>query len=137
MTQRSSTSLEFAFVCSLSDGLHARPASQLAEVANQFASECLLTNLRTGSMASLKSVLAILSTDIRPGDRCIVQVRGPDEPAAHAALLGFVEQVLPACDVPLAGVHTATVGSLPRILFTAGIKACFGSRSVKASARAK
>lgn len=127
MTQRSGTSLEFAFVCSLSDGLHARPASQLAEVANEFASECLLTNLRTGSVASLKSVLAILSTDIRQGDRCIVQVRGQDEPAAQAALLGFVEQVLPACDVPLAGVHTTTAGTLPRTLRAGGVKGCFGS----------
>src|SRR5580698_5287263 len=127
MTQRSGTSLEFAFVCSLSDGLHARPASQLAEVANEFASECVLTNLRTGSVASLKSVLAILSADIRRGDRCIVQVRGPDESAAHSALLGFVEQVLPTCDVPLAGVHPTTAGALPRTLLAAGVKACFGS----------
>ena len=131
MTQRSGTSLEFAFVCSLSDGLHARPASQLAEVANEFASECFLTNLRTGSVASLKSVLAILSTDIRQGDRCIVQVRGQDESAAHAALLSFVEQVLPACDVPLAGAHTTTAGTLsrtlPRTLRAAGVKGCFGT----------
>ena len=76
MTQRAGTSLEFAFVCSLSDGLHARPASHLAEVANDFASECFLTNLRTGSVANLKSVLAIISTDVRQGDRCTVQVRG-------------------------------------------------------------
>src|SRR5580698_9094728 len=111
MTQRSGTSLEFAFVCSLSDGLHARPASQLAEVANEFASDCLLTNLRTGSVASLKSVLAILATDIRQGDRCIVQVRGTDDQAAHAALIRFVEQVLPTCDVPLAGSHATTAST--------------------------
>ncbi len=127
MTQRSGTSLELAFVCSLSDGLHARPASQLAEVANQFASECVLTNLRTGSIASLKSVLAILSTDIRQGDRCVIQIRGADESAAHSALLDFVERVLPACDVPLAGVHPTTTGTLPRTLRTTAIKACFGS----------
>jgi multiphosphoryl transfer protein len=128
MTQRSGTSVEFAFVCSLSDGLHARPASQLAEVAIEYASDCLLTNLRTGSVASLKSVLAILATDIRQGDRCIVQVRGTDEQAAHAALLRFVEQVLPTCDVPLAGLHATTASAtLPRTLQTAGVKGYFGS----------
>ncbi len=128
MAQRSGTSLEFAFVCSLSDGLHARPASQLAEVAIAFASDCLLTNLRTGSVASLKSVLAILATDIRQGDRCIVQVRGNDEQAAQSALLRFAEQVLPTCDVPLAGLHATTASSaLPRTLQTAGVKGCFGS----------
>jgi phosphoenolpyruvate-protein phosphotransferase len=127
MTQRSGTSLEFDFVCTLSDGLHARPASQLAEVAIEFASDCLLTNLRTGSVASLKSVLAILALDIRQGDRCVAQIRGTDEQAAQAALLRFVEQVLPTCDVPLA-VHTATASNkLPRTLQTAGVKGCFGT----------
>jgi phosphoenolpyruvate-protein phosphotransferase len=120
--------VEFAFVCSLSDGLHARPASQLAEVAIECASDCLLTNLRTGSVASLKSVLAILATDIRQGDRCVVQVRGTDEQAAHASLLRFVEQVLPTCDVPLASVHATTASTtLPRTLRTAGVKGYFGS----------
>jgi len=138
MTQRSGTSVEFAFVCSLSDGLHARPASQLAEVAIEYASDCLITNLRTGSVASLKSVLAILATDIRQGDRCIVQVRGSDEQAAHSALLRFVEQVLPTCDVPLAGLHpTAASTTLPRTLQTAGVKGYFGSPVSRGLGRGK
>ena len=128
MTQRAGTSLEFAFVCSLSDGLHARPASHLAEVANDFASECFLTNLRTGSVANLKSVLAIISTDVRQGDQCTVQVRGSDEHAAHAALFRFVEKVLPSCDVPLAGLSLTSVnGTLPRVLQGEEVKCCFGS----------
>lgn len=95
MTQKVGSSLEFAFTCSLSDGMHARPASHLAEAANDFVSESFLTNLRTGFVGNLKSVLAIISTDVRHGDRCTVQVRGTDEQAAHAALLRFVEQMLP------------------------------------------
>jgi len=138
MTQRSGTSVEFAFVCSLSDGLHARPASQLAEVAIEYASDCLITNLRTGSVASLKSVLAILATDIRQGDRCIVQVRGSDEQAAHSTLLRFVEQVLPTCDVPLAGLHPTTASTtLPRTLQTAGVKGYFGSPVSRGLGRGK
>ncbi len=128
MTQRTSTSLEFAFVCSLSDGLHARPASHLAEVANDFASDSFLTNLRTGSVQSLKSVLAIISADVRQGDHCSVQVRGSDEQAALAALLRFIEQALPGCDVPLAGISPASGnGMLPRILLAAEVRCCFGS----------
>jgi multiphosphoryl transfer protein len=128
MTQKASTSLEFEFVCSLSDGLHARPASRLAEVANDFASDSFLTNLRTGSVGSLKSVLAIISADVRQGDRCIVQVRGADEQAAHAALLRFIEQVLPGCDVPLAGISPISGdGTLPRTLLAAEVRCCFGS----------
>jgi phosphoenolpyruvate-protein phosphotransferase len=128
MTQRAGTSLEFAFVCTLSDGLHARPASHLAEAANDFVSECFLTNLRTGSVANLKSVLAIISADVRQGDQCTVQVRGSDEQAAHAALFRFVEQALPGCDVPLAGIGlTSANGTLPRALRAAEMKCCFGS----------
>jgi phosphoenolpyruvate-protein phosphotransferase len=128
MTQRASTALEFAFVCSLSDGLHARPASHLAEVANEFASDCALTNLRTGAIANLKSVLAIISADVRQGDDCTVQVRGADEAAAHAVLLRFVEQVLPGCDVPLAGMSKIVgSGTLPRVLRSVGVDCCFGS----------
>ena len=40
------TALEFEFECKLPNGLHARPASHLAEVANQFSSNSSLTNLR-------------------------------------------------------------------------------------------
>jgi phosphoenolpyruvate-protein phosphotransferase len=138
MTQRASTSVEFAFVCSLSAGLHARPASHLAEVANDFASDCVLTNLRTGSIASLKSVLAIISADVRQGDRCAVQVRGTDEQAAHAALLRFVEQDLPGCDVPLAGVGKITgSGTLPRVLQAAGANGCFGSPVIQGIGQGK
>jgi multiphosphoryl transfer protein len=128
MTQKASASLEFAFVCSLSAGLHARPASHLAEAANEFASECFLTNLRTGSVASLKSVLAIISADVRQSDRCIVRISGADEQAAHATLLRFIEHVLPGCDVPLAGVSAIPgAGVLPRVLQIADVKCCMGS----------
>jgi multiphosphoryl transfer protein len=128
MTQRSGTSLEFAFICTLSDGLHARPASHLAEVANDFASECYMTNLRTGAVANLKSVLAIIATDVRQGDQCTVQVSGSDEQAAHAALFRFVEKILPGCDVPLAGLSLTSVnGALPRVLLGQEVKCCFGS----------
>ena len=121
-------SLEFEFVCSLSGGLHARPASHLAEVANDFACECYLTNQRTGSLASLKSVLAIISADVRQGDSCTVQLKGDDEHKAHAALLHFIEHDLPGCDVPLATSATGVgPGILPRLLAKAGVKFCFGS----------
>ena len=74
MAQKVSPSLSFTFVCSLTNGIHARPASHLAELANTFASECILTNLRNNAIANVKSVLAIISTDIRCNDRCSVQV---------------------------------------------------------------
>jgi phosphoenolpyruvate-protein phosphotransferase len=128
MTQEVNSSLQFVFACPLSSGLHARPASHLAEVASQFAADCTLTNLRNGLAANGKSVLGIIATDIRHDDRCVVQVNGPDEQAAHAALLRFVEESLPKCDVPLAGVKASgRVTAPPRVLQAARVNCIFGT----------
>jgi fructose-specific PTS system IIA-like component len=122
----------------LSSGLHARPASQLAEVANQFASECALTNLRNGLMANGKSVLGIISADIRHGDRCTVHVSGPDEHSARGALRRFVEEALPQCDVPLAGSSSAIRSSTPpRCLQAAGVDCIFGAPISRGIAQGK
>jgi multiphosphoryl transfer protein len=127
MTQKSNTALQFEFSCQLSSGLHARPASHLAEVANQFASECTVTNLRNGLLANAKSVLGIIAADIRHGDRCTLQVRGADEQAASAALQRFVEDDLTRCDVPLAGESTSSRSSTPpRALQVADVTCIFG-----------
>lgn len=127
MTQRSDPALQFAFTCPLSSGLHARPASHLAEVANQFASECTLTNLRNGLVANAKSVLGIIATDIRHHDHCMLVVTGSDRHTAHAALRRFVEQTLPRCDVPLADISAAGRSScIPRALQAAQVACITG-----------
>ena len=128
MPERTSTSLEFSFVCPLSGGLHARPASHLADVANEYVSECILANLRNGSVASLKSVLAIISADVREGDSCTVRVEGTDERQAQTALLQFVNEVLPGCDVPLPKSDIAVRdGTIPRALKSTDVPFCFGA----------
>jgi len=117
----------FTFVCSLPNGIHARPASHLAEVANTFTSECILTNQRNNAIANLKSVLAIIAAEIRNGDRCSVQINGPDEQTAHAAMQRFIVEVLPGCDVPLAGGRAFSPAHvLPRVLQAAGVVGCVG-----------
>jgi phosphoenolpyruvate-protein phosphotransferase len=128
MTQSSNTSLQFVFSCPLPSGLHARPASHMAEVANQFSSDCILTNLRNGLVANGKSVLGIIAADIRKGDRCALHVQGPDEQFAHDALRRFIEQVLPHFDVPLAGISpTIRTTTPPRVLLAANVICVFGA----------
>jgi multiphosphoryl transfer protein len=128
MTQKSNRSLQVTFSCPLASGLHARPASYLAEAANQFLSECTLTNLRNGLTANARSVLAIIAADIRHGDRCSLHITGPDQQTAHAALLRFVEQTLPTCDVPLATVSASNhKSSIPRMLQAAKAICVFGT----------
>jgi fructose-specific PTS system IIA-like component len=127
MTQSARMAPEFTFVCPLPNGFHARPASHLAGVANDFLSESVLTNLRNGSVASLKSVLSIIAADIRWNDQCSVRIHGSDEQAACAALHRFVDKDLSACDEPLTDFpKPQTTRELPRSLRSAGVKAYFG-----------
>jgi fructose-specific PTS system IIA-like component len=114
-------SLEFTFECPLPNGLHARPSSHLADVANEFAAECTLTNLRSAAVANAKSVLSMIAADVRLSDPCSVRVSGADEQAACDALRKFVESVLPGCDEALAVLPTDG-GSLPRVLLDANVK---------------
>lgn len=113
MPQKSDSSSQFVFVCPLVSGLHARPASHLAEVANQFAADCSLTNVRNGRVANTKSVLGIIAADVRQGDRCSLHISGSDAQGALAALRTFVETNLPLCDVPLVPNEGMTRRSTP------------------------
>ena len=79
-------SLKHHFICPLPNGVHARPASSLEEISRGFVSEVTLFNERTGSAVNGKSVLAIISADIRHQDACVLTVSGPDEKKAFAAL---------------------------------------------------
>lgn len=128
MTSGQDNSTQFAFCCPLASGLHARPASHLAEVANRFECECTLTNLRNGLTANGKSVLGIIAADIREGDRCSLYVYGPEASLATAALKRFVEDVLPSCDVPLAPVDVSVRSvTPPRALRQTEVSCVFGT----------
>lgn len=133
----SSTSLQFVFTCPLSAGMHARPASQFAKLANNFVSECILTNLRNQRKGNGKSVLSIISLDIRERDRCLVQLNGEDEHSGYTALRDFAEQVLPTCDVPLTKSSPRDPSSLPRILQRAGATCYSGSAASPGIGRGK
>ena len=127
MTLRPNSALQFVFICPLSSGLHARPASHFAEVANQFAAECTLTNLRNGLVGNGKSVLGIIAADIRHSDHCSLFLNGPDAEAAHTALRRFVEDTLATCDVPLADTSVSSrSNSIPRSLQAANVSCISG-----------
>ena len=119
-------SAQITFVCALPNGLHARPASHLSEEANRFAAQFALTNLRSGAAADLKSVLAIVAADVRPGDECRIDVEGPDGDAAGEALRHFLVDRLPACDEPIARTAGAPAQELPKGLNATGAAPLFG-----------
>src|ERR1051326_4005888 len=120
------TAPEFTFICPLHHGLHARPSSHLADVANQFLSEIYLTNLRNGSVADLKSVLSIIAADIRIDDECLVRVQGADEQSAMAGLRRFIGKDLPGLDALAPVSSKEEARELPVFLRNAGVKASFG-----------
>lgn len=115
-------SREFQFQCVLANGIHARPASALEEVTRNFTAETWLVNERTGYTANAKSVLGIVSADIRHGDSCRLVVQGRDADEAWAALSRFLQHQFPHCDTALVESVAARsdAGDLPRLLRKAG-----------------
>jgi phosphotransferase system HPr (HPr) family protein len=127
MGMQAAQAAQFEFECRLPNGLHARPASHLAEVANRFVAACALTNRRTGAEADIKSVLAAIATDVRQGDACVLRVEGADQAVAMEALQRFISEELPACDEPVAeAVPESAVPKLPRGLESSGAHYLFG-----------
>lgn len=112
-----SNAVEFHFVCPLPYGLHARPASQMAEFAGGFVSQFKLINQRTGATANLKSPLAIISADVRGGDSCSIRILGEDQDSAFGALKEFIAQELAKADENLPPVEAELARPLlPRAL---------------------
>jgi fructose-specific PTS system IIA-like component len=121
MPQDLSKPAEFTFACPLPNGLHARPASELAEFATRLESEVSLINQRNGSAANLKSTLGILAADIRHGDQCTVRIEGEGTTAAERALREFILHQLPKTDAPLA-VEICGFDALPRGLLSPDVR---------------
>lgn len=65
-------------------GIHARPASQLVNTANQFKSDIFL--VYNGKDTNLKSVLGVMSLGIGNGESFSIRAEGEDAEKALAAL---------------------------------------------------
>lgn len=126
------------FVCPLPNGMHARPASAFEEVSRGFSSEVTLINQRTKRTADGKSVLAIISADIRHNDVCVLNISGPDECKAMASLSKFVDQILQHCDdVILPQPAQGRLWDLPPILHGANVEIYRGVPVVDGIARGR
>ena len=130
--------LEFAFVFPLKNGLHARPASLLQDVANAYRSTVTFVNRSTGASANGKSTLSLVGSVTREGDPCAVIVEGEDEGAAYEALRRFLTDVFPGCDEDLAVPAAAPgrVRALPRALKGEQVRVEVGTPVSKGIARA-
>lgn len=87
-----------AFVFPLAAGLHARPASLLRDASRPFAARVVFHNLRRRRRADAASVLELVASATVQGDPCRLEISGPGQQEAAAALRAFVERELPRAD---------------------------------------
>ncbi len=72
-------------------GLHARPASEFAKLAN--SQSCDVSLEKAGKRINAKSVLGILTLGISQGEEVEIITEGANEESALEALVSFVGQL--------------------------------------------
>lgn len=70
-------------------GLHARPAADFVRTANTFTSTISVTC--AGKSANAKSILQVISLNVRQGATVTVTADGPDADAALSTLAALLE----------------------------------------------
>jgi fructose-specific PTS system IIA-like component len=120
-----------AFQFPLPNGLHARPASFLAEVARRFTCAITLHNQPRGTTADMKSVLSMVAADVHEHDACVIRCDGVDEILASETLASYITLTLPSKDAPLPK-QNVRAGELvmPRSLLAAKPERVLRGRSV-------
>lgn len=125
---------EYRFTCDLLHGLHARPASILAQTARRHHAAVRLSK-QDGIVVDAASVLSVVGLDVRRGDACILTAEGPEADAAIAALQSLIETHLGEAKEPggTDAISTPQTGhALPRsfraeaISFARGRSICAG-----------
>lgn len=137
---------EHRFVCGLANGLHARPATVLAEAASGFTS-AIAVRKEDGASADIRSVLSVVSLDVQRHDAVTIRAEGDDATEAVAALREIIETKLEdeevvssegsACTLPpvlrMIGVEPiAGVGVCPGVGF--GSVVCIGGMTLPPAA---
>src|SRR3954463_7934183 len=90
--------VDFRFKFPLPNGLHARPASHFQAITRRFRSKVELIHERTCYKANARSVLSMVSADIKCDDPCLVQISGEDEQRARKEGRSFLKNVSPPCE---------------------------------------
>jgi fructose-specific PTS system IIA-like component len=85
---------ELRFTCALVHGLHARPASVLAEALRPFAARVELVHETSSKQADARSVLSIVAMDVAHGDAVLAKADGDDAEQAIAALREVIDRGL-------------------------------------------
>ncbi|TNV21011.1 phosphoenolpyruvate--protein phosphotransferase [Buttiauxella sp. B2] len=93
--------LTLDFICTLPNGIHARPASEIEQRTQPFKASITLINLSKKTQADAKSVLGMIGADITHGDQCQFLIEGEDQQVAFELLHAFMHDEFEDCDEPL------------------------------------
>lgn len=102
-----------SFSCELPNGVHARPASHVEALCNEFSAVIQWQNERTGISANAKSVLSLIGTDTLLGDNCQITIEGDDEEQALEKISRFINNEFAHCDSLLEVVEQQVGDFLP------------------------
>lgn len=86
------------FVVSSKNGLHIRPAEQLARLANRFVAQIGL--IYESQRVDAKSIMDMLTLGAREGASVVIEARGSDANEAVEAILALVESEFAADPKP-------------------------------------
>ena len=92
------TITEYRFSCPTPNGIHARPATKMEQIASGFSSEITIENLQNGKTANVRSILSLIAADIKADDDCVITFSGDDSAKAKKVFSEFIDIELPAID---------------------------------------
>src|SRR5690349_7964452 len=82
---------EYRFRLTLRNGMHARPASMLADSVRAFSSRITIAKESGGPPVDARSVLSVIGLDVKQNDAVLAVAEGADADEAIAALKQFIE----------------------------------------------
>ncbi|EJL46776.1 phosphotransferase system HPr (HPr) family protein [Brevibacillus sp. CF112] len=82
--------VRFSVEITVSGGLHARPASVLVNLLNQYRSSVKM--FYNDKQANGKSILSVMALGVKTGDEMTFEVEGVDEQEAATALRSLFER---------------------------------------------
>lgn len=105
--------LTLDFICTLPNGIHARPASEIEQRTQLFSAAITLINRSKKTQADAKSVLGMIGADINHGDQCQFLIEGSDQQAAFEQLQAFIRDEFAGCDEALEFTPATQTQPLP------------------------
>ena len=83
--------MEKEFVITNEQGIHARPATRLVQLANDYKADLHL--LYKGNTVDLKSIMGVLSLGVTRGSTIVVRATGEDENQAMKQITRFFQDL--------------------------------------------